>query len=82
MHVKRILFAIYPFLIASTPILALRNYNIAYVDLASILRTLILANLLTALIWLLRHSIPQLVEIRHCGESGDDHRFVLWTSPH
>ena len=57
MHVKRILFAIYPFLIASTPILALRNYNIAYVDLASILRTLILANLLTALIWLLAYAI-------------------------
>jgi hypothetical protein len=55
--VKRILFAIYPFLIASYPILALRNHNIAYVDLASIVRTLLLANLLTALIWLLLDAI-------------------------
>jgi hypothetical protein len=33
--------------------LALRNYNIIYVDLASILRTLLVALTLALLIWIL-----------------------------
>ncbi len=50
---KKIVYAIYPFLLAYYPILALRNYNITYVDLASIVRTLLIVTLLTALIWIL-----------------------------
>lgn len=50
---KKLIFALYPFLIACYPILALRNHNIIYVDLASIIRTLLIAILLTAVIWLL-----------------------------
>src|SRR5215207_11712893 len=50
---KKLIFALYPFLIACYPILALRNHNIIYVDLASIIRTLLIAILLTAIIWLL-----------------------------
>ncbi len=52
---KKLIFALYPFLIACYPILALRNHNIIYVDLASIVRTLLLAILLTAVIWSLLH---------------------------
>jgi len=51
--VKKLVYAIYPFLIACNPILALRNHNILYVDLASIIRTLLIAILLTGLLWLL-----------------------------
>ena len=50
---KPVILRIYPFLIACYPIFALRNYNILYVDLASIFRTLLIAILLTALIWVL-----------------------------
>lgn len=39
---KRIVFLIYPYLLAFYPILALRNHNFEYVDFASILRPLIL----------------------------------------
>lgn len=49
---KKNLYAVYPFLIACFPILALRNHNITYVDLASIVRTLLVVILLTAVIWL------------------------------
>jgi hypothetical protein len=50
--VKKLIYGIYPFLIACYPILALRNHNILYVDLASIVRTLFIAILLTGLVWL------------------------------
>lgn len=49
---KKLMLALYPFLIACYPVLALRNYNINYVDFASIFRTLILVIILTALVWL------------------------------
>ena len=51
--VKKLIYTIYPFLIDCYPILTLRNHNIVYVDLASIVRTLLAAILLTAVIWLL-----------------------------
>jgi hypothetical protein len=50
--VKKLRYSIYPFLIACYPILALRNHNIVYVDLASIVRTLLASILLTAIVWL------------------------------
>jgi hypothetical protein len=50
---KRLILRIYPFLIACYPVLALRNYNILYVDLASIVRTLLIVIIITALIWTL-----------------------------
>src|SRR5215207_7405737 len=50
---KRLILNIYPFLIACYPVLALRNYNILYVDLASIVRTLLIVIIITALIWML-----------------------------
>jgi hypothetical protein len=49
--IKKILYIVYPFFIACFPILALRNHNIVYVDLASIVRTLLIVILLTAVIW-------------------------------
>ena len=50
---KWLILRIYPFLIACYPVLALRNYNILYVDLASIIRTLLIVLFLTAAIWIL-----------------------------
>lgn len=50
---KKFVYAIYPFLLACYPVLALRNQNIVYVDLATAIRTLLIATLLTALLWLL-----------------------------
>jgi len=50
---KRLILRLYPFLIAAYPIFALRNYNVLYVDLASIFRTLLIAMIVTALIWVL-----------------------------
>ena len=44
----RALLFLYPFLLAYYPILALRNHNILYVDLATILRSLLLATAGTA----------------------------------
>lgn len=41
---KKIIFLIYPYLLAFYPILALRNHNIEYVDFASILRALIIVS--------------------------------------
>src|SRR5215216_4297779 len=49
---KRLILRLYPFLIACYPIFALRNYNILYVDLASILRTLLIVILITAWLWI------------------------------
>jgi hypothetical protein len=48
---KKLILNLYPYLIACYPVLALRNYNILYVDLASIIRTLCIAIGLTAIIW-------------------------------
>ena len=50
---KRLIPRLFPFLIAVYPVLALRNYNILYVDLASIFRTLLIVLLLTVLILVL-----------------------------
>ena len=47
---EKIVLLVYPYLLAYYPIFALRNYNIDYVDLASILRALILVTCGTLLI--------------------------------
>ena len=54
---RKILSRIYPFLIAIYPVLALRNFNDAYVDLASILRSLLSVIMIAALLWLVMHMI-------------------------
>jgi len=54
---KKILSYIYPFLIAVYPVLALRNFNNAYVDLASILRSLLIVVTITAIVWLITYGI-------------------------
>ena len=54
---KRLILSIYPFLIACYPVLALRNYNVLYVDLASTLRTLLVVLVLTAVIWTLTKAL-------------------------
>ncbi|MEP7134262.1 MAG: sulfatase-like hydrolase/transferase [Chloroflexota bacterium] len=48
---------LYPFLIAIYPVLALKNFNSTYVDLASILRSLVIVLLITALVWLITFGI-------------------------
>ena len=50
---KKTLSIIYPFFFALYPILELRNYNITYVDSASLVRPIILSILFTGLIWAL-----------------------------
>jgi len=50
---KKIIFLIYPYLLAFYPILALRNHNIEYVDIASVLRALIIVATGTLLIQLI-----------------------------
>ena len=54
---KKILSYIYPFLIAVYPVLALKNFNSAYVDLASILRSLVIVLLITLIVWLVTYGI-------------------------
>jgi sulfatase-like protein len=54
---KKILSYFYPFLIAIYPVLALMNFNSAYVDLASILRSLLIVVVITALVWLVTYVI-------------------------
>jgi Sulfatase len=55
--VSKIIHRIYPFLIAIYPVLALRNFNIDYVDLPSILRSLIIVLGLTAVVWFILQAI-------------------------
>ena len=47
---QKLILLIYPFLLAYYPVIALRNHNIIYVDLATILRTLILVTAATMVI--------------------------------
>ncbi len=47
---KKAILLIYPFLLAYYPIFALRNHNIIYVDLSTILRSLLLVTVGTAII--------------------------------
>jgi hypothetical protein len=54
---NKILHRLYPFLIAIYPVLALRNFNIDYVDLPAILRSLVIVLALAALVWLLLYAI-------------------------
>jgi len=54
---KKTLSLIYPFLVAIYPVLALRNFNSAYVDLPAVLRSLILILSLTLIIWLIMQAI-------------------------
>ena len=49
---KKIISNLYPFLFALYPILELRNYNIIYVDAASIIRPIVLSLFLTGITWL------------------------------
>lgn len=60
---KKTLALIYPFLIAIYPVLALRNFNVAYVDLRAILRSLIILLGLTLVIWLIVHAIFRNIKI-------------------
>jgi hypothetical protein len=48
---KKTLSLLYPFFFAIYPILELRNHNFAYVDAASLYRPILLAVLLTLLVW-------------------------------
>ena len=48
---KKLTSYLYPFLFALYPILELRNFNIAYVGLSSIVRPVLLSLLVTALTW-------------------------------
>jgi len=50
--VKKVLSYLHPFLFALYPIFELRNYNITYVDTASLVRPVVLSVLLTTLIWI------------------------------
>ena len=50
---KRFLTSLYPFFFALYPIFELRNYNIAYVDAAALVRPVLLAVLATALLWII-----------------------------
>src|ERR1051325_4550210 len=50
---KKALSFLYPFFFALYPILELRNYNVAYVDSASLFRPILLSMLLTGLVWLI-----------------------------
>lgn len=50
---KKFIGHLYPFLFAIFPILALRNYNITYVDIGSIFRPLILSVVFTGIIWVI-----------------------------
>lgn len=50
---KKIFTSLYPFLFALYPILELRNYNITYVDPASMVRPVVLSLLVTGVLWLI-----------------------------
>ncbi len=50
---KKVFAFLYPFFFALYPILELRNYNVAYVDSASLFRPILLSLLLTGLVWLI-----------------------------
>ncbi len=53
---------VYPFFLAYYPIFALRNHNIIYVDLSTVLRTLILVTLATALIGAIAYLLTRNLE--------------------
>jgi hypothetical protein len=50
---KKALYWIYPFLFAVYPVMALAVYNIIYIDPGATVRSLLIAVLLTSLIWML-----------------------------
>ena len=50
---KKALYWIYPFLFAVYPVMALAVYNIIYIDPGATVRSLLIAILLTSLIWML-----------------------------
>ncbi len=56
---QAIILLIYPFLLAFYPIFALRNHNIIYVDLFTILRTLILVTAATLVIGVILYSFTR-----------------------
>ena len=49
---QKVIRHLYPFFFALYPIIELRNYNITYVDSAALVRPILLAIALTALLWL------------------------------
>jgi hypothetical protein len=59
---KRILINIHPFLFAIYPIIALRNYNIIYVNITSVVRSIGISLLLTSLLCLLLRSFIKNVD--------------------
>jgi hypothetical protein len=59
---RKVALLFYPYLLAYYPIFALRNYNIIYVDFATILRSLILVTAGTALVWALTYPLIRNLE--------------------
>lgn len=58
----RAVLLVYPFLLAYYPVFALRNHNIIYVDLPSILRTLILVTSVTAIVGIVTYFLVRDLE--------------------
>lgn len=56
---KKILPYLHPFLFALYPIFELRNFNIAYVDSAALVRPILLSLLCTAVIWILLRALTK-----------------------
>ncbi|MCC6298282.1 MAG: hypothetical protein IT314_03210 [Anaerolineales bacterium] len=56
---KKIFSYLHPFLFAIYPIVELRNFNIAYVDAASLVRPILVSLLSTAVIWLIIHLLTR-----------------------
>jgi len=56
---RKLLPYLHPFCFALYPIFELRNYNITYVDLASLARPVLLSVLLTALLWVILRFITR-----------------------
>lgn len=67
---KKILLAVYPFLFAIYPIFALALFNVMYMDPGSIVRSLIVALLLTGLVWVVMRLIA--------GEWGKAGVITVW----
>lgn len=59
---QKVILLVYPFLLAYYPILALRNHNIEYVDLATVLRSLLLATAGTAIMAVLAYLLVRNLE--------------------
>jgi len=59
---QKSIWILYPFLLACYPVIALRNFNITYVDFSSILRTLLLVIAATAILGVLTQGMVRSLE--------------------